>query len=390
MSLPSPRIWPKIRVYLGRRFSPEVPSPKQNAISSLLEVLYGAVLDPARWDEFTKTLAVATGSTQVAIFYAEADAAVSTSAIRSAYGFSDQEKAVYTQHFFATDVWLQKFRQNPRVGAVVSQDLYPPEELVKTEFYNDYLRVFEKFHQCGCTLGGDNYLTLIRPRGAAKYQPRELAIVNTVYSHLINAAKLQGERSLLRAVIEANNRLTGETHVAALLVDSRGRVIYSNPAATAMLNKEPALRICGEGLQARHSAANAALQVLINEAVKIGTAAGGTVAVPRAGKLPLCLRVIPLPAILGILPGGAALVVVTDPAIPLQTPAAVLEHMFSLTGAEGRLAKLLAQGLSLSEAVEILGVSRNTVKAQAKAIYSKTGVRSQAQLVVLAARLALA
>ena len=366
-----------------------MPSPKQNAISSLLEVLYGAVLDPARWDEFTKTLAVATESTQVAIFYAEPDAAVSVSAISSAYGCSDQEKAVYTEHFFATDVWLQKFRQNPRMGAVVSQDLYPPEELVKTEFYNDYLRLFEKFHQCGCTLGGNNYLTLIRPRGAPKYQPRELALVNHVYPHLLNAAKLQGERSVLRAVVEANNHLTGETRMAALLVDGRGRVIYSNPAATAMLNKEPALRISGKTLQARDSAANAAAHALIEEAVKNGTGAGGTVAVPRAGKLPLCLRVIPLPAILGILPGGAALVVMADPARPLQTPAAVLERMFSLTRAEARLAKFLAQGLSISEAVEMLGVSRNTVKAQAKAIYSKTGVRSQAQLVALAARLAL-
>ncbi|MGE5204108.1 MAG: helix-turn-helix transcriptional regulator [Chlamydiota bacterium] len=366
-----------------------MPSPKQNAISSLLEVLYGAVLDPARWDEFTKTLAVATESTQVAIFYAEPDAAPSTSAIRSAYGFSGQEKAVYTEHFFATDIWLQKFREQPRAGAVVSYDLCPPEQLVETEFYNDYLRLFDKFHQCGCTLGGNNYLTLIRPRGAAKYQASELALVNHVYPHLLNAAKLQGERSLLRAVVEANNRLTGETQMATLLVDGRRRVIYSNPAAATLLNQEPALRISGTTLQARDSAANATVHALIDEAVKTGTGAGGTVAVPRAGKLPLCLRVIPLPAILGILPAGAALVVVTDPATPLQTPASVLQRMFSLTGAEERLARLLAQGVSISEAIEILGVSRNTVKAQAKAIYSKTGVRSQAQLVALAARLAL-
>ncbi len=41
----------------------------------------------------------------------------------------------------------------------------------------------------------------------------------------------------------------------------------------------------------------------------------------------------------------------------------------------------LANGLSLEEAAENLGIMRNTARAHLRAIFSKTGVRRQAELV---------
>jgi DNA-binding CsgD family transcriptional regulator len=62
-------------------------------------------------------------------------------------------------------------------------------------------------------------------------------------------------------------------------------------------------------------------------------------------------------------------------------------QLYRLTSAEARLASLLAEGLSSGEAADELGLTRNTTKTQAKAIYSKTGVRTHSQFVKLVSQL---
>jgi DNA-binding CsgD family transcriptional regulator len=57
--------------------------------------------------------------------------------------------------------------------------------------------------------------------------------------------------------------------------------------------------------------------------------------------------------------------------------------LYHLTPAEERLATLLAQGESLKEAAEGLGISRNTAATQLKSVFQKTGVHRQSDLVRL-------
>lgn len=58
-----------------------------------------------------------------------------------------------------------------------------------------------------------------------------------------------------------------------------------------------------------------------------------------------------------------------------------LQQRFRLTGAECRVALLLAHGLDAAELSLHLGVSRNTIKTQSQAVYQKLGVHRQAQLI---------
>lgn len=67
-----------------------------------------------------------------------------------------------------------------------------------------------------------------------------------------------------------------------------------------------------------------------------------------------------------------------------ETPAEVLGRRYGLTPAEARLAEAIVGGDRLSEAAERFGVTLGTVRIQLKAIFAKTGARSQADLVRLA------
>lgn len=58
-------------------------------------------------------------------------------------------------------------------------------------------------------------------------------------------------------------------------------------------------------------------------------------------------------------------------------------QVFGFTPSEAALAMELANGLSLEDAAQSLGIRRNTARAHLRAIFSKTGVRRQTELVRL-------
>ncbi|MDE2597558.1 MAG: helix-turn-helix transcriptional regulator, partial [Sphingomonadales bacterium] len=65
-----------------------------------------------------------------------------------------------------------------------------------------------------------------------------------------------------------------------------------------------------------------------------------------------------------------------------------LRDLLGLTPAEARLAAALAEGGTLVGTARRLGIAHNTAKVQLRAIFAKTGVNRQAQLVALLASLA--
>jgi DNA-binding CsgD family transcriptional regulator len=70
------------------------------------------------------------------------------------------------------------------------------------------------------------------------------------------------------------------------------------------------------------------------------------------------------------------------------TPVRHLARLFNLSRAEQRLLSELVSGIPLRQAAERLDVSIHTARNQLKAVLSKTGRHSQAQLLTLVARMA--
>src|SRR5262249_1440368 len=61
-----------------------------------------------------------------------------------------------------------------------------------------------------------------------------------------------------------------------------------------------------------------------------------------------------------------------------------LRIQFGLTAADARVALALLDGVNASQIAQRLGVRRETVRTQIKAVYGKTGVRRQGQFIALA------
>ena len=65
----------------------------------------------------------------------------------------------------------------------------------------------------------------------------------------------------------------------------------------------------------------------------------------------------------------------------------LLQQTFGLTVAEARLAALVGAGESIASAAEQLSISSETARSQLKAIFAKTDIHRQADLVALLSRL---
>lgn len=86
---------------------------------------------------------------------------------------------------------------------------------------------------------------------------------------------------------------------------------------------------------------------------------------------------------------GALALFLAHPGSEAHTDPQLLRALLGLTMAEARLAAVLCEGLSLVEAAQRLGIAHNTAKVQLRAVFAKTGVRRQAQLVALMGSLGL-
>ncbi|MBI3513246.1 MAG: helix-turn-helix transcriptional regulator, partial [Proteobacteria bacterium] len=114
---------------------------------------------------------------------------------------------------------------------------------------------------------------------------------------------------------------------------------------------------------------------------------GGEMAVVRTdGRPPITVLVTPIgptTTLNNLAPVSAALVLVHDPARQLAHPSKRLRARFGLTQAETALAHALLDGKRLAEIATERGVSIETVRTQLRALFRKTGVSRQADLMRL-------
>lgn len=173
--------------------------------------------------------------------------------------------------------------------------------------------------------------------------------------------------------------------VGVIVVDAGGGVLWLNRAARAIVSARDGLAVGAGELAALRGADDARLQTLLKRAAAQGFGSG-LLAVARAdGRAAYQLSIAGLPWTAAEPSAGraAAIVLVTDPERQAGDLTAAVSRLYGLTPAEARLAMALARGMSPRAHAAACGVSPNTVNSQLKAIFHKTGVRRQTELMRL-------
>lgn len=169
---------------------------------------------------------------------------------------------------------------------------------------------------------------------------------------------------------------------ALIVVDHEGRVEYRNRLAAAELKSgRGGLTLARGIISAKALALREQLMQAIRAACALQRSSG--VCVPQAGTPPETwprMVVVPVVAAAGEISAAIWILNTEAPALPSEE---LLQTLFLLSPAEARLAIGLLKGLSAAECAQQSGVGVATIRSQLHSIFSKTGVRRQAQLVAL-------
>jgi DNA-binding CsgD family transcriptional regulator/PAS domain-containing protein len=372
---------------MSRRIGSEIVS---SDVLALVELVYEAAGDDGLWTPFLEGLMSRTGDEAVALTLQ--DLRRPGGEIVAQVGFDPGYQERYAEHYGAVNPWLTRSRVPLAIGAVSpTAAAFPEEQLVKTEFYSDYLAPQGLFRGLGLVVSGSEtsvaVLTLMRSRDIPDYGPPEERLMSHLAPHLQRAFLLRSRLGALREERRASLEALDALPSALLLLDADGRPILVNRAARRILRARDGLFVDSDGLRAATPSLTSRLRDLLRRtALPLSGASpdgGDVLRLPRPSGAPaLVALATPLPPS-SRPPGGAGAAValfLRDPANEPVASTTRLERLYDLTPAEARLAARLAAGEGLDEAADALGVRRETVRSQLKSVFAKTGTRRQGEL----------
>ena len=365
---------------------------------ALLAAIYDAATAPSRWPDVLAGLAAALGGNAATL---HAGPAGGPCRITAAYGLGEDALRAYGGRCAALDpvvagaaakgtAWARPATAREAAGA----------GLERTAFFTGWMRP----NGIGDVLclgllppGAGDHATIAvaRPRWGPRFGPAESALLSRLAPHLRRAMEVQRRLAAAAAAPPAGPLAEALDRLAAgiALSDAGGAVVWANRSAERLLRHGDGLSLDRGGvLRASAPGASEALRRLVRAAAG---GAEGAIPVPRpSGRAALALHAVPLPGRAGregAAPRPSVLLLLSDP--ERAAPDAALRHRlrgaYGLTEAEAAVAARAARGVGLPEVAQSLGLSVATARTHAQRVFSKAGVRGQAELARQVERLGL-
>lgn len=362
---------------------------------SLTEKIYTAALDEAAWSGLLESLREyfhACGSTMMC--WQRADDYPPILTFKSDCDAEYLRK--YGTYYYKIDPWVKAGMNTgitldePWVG--LGDTLVPHDQLLVSEFYQDFLRPYDQCHLLIAATESTNEIlasfSFFRPPKGPAFNIAEMDDLWTLAPHLKRGAIIYRQTAELRARTGLFESSFNELPTAVFLLSETGRVLEMNAPAKRLLDAPSnlhVLRLINGCLHATQPGQDLALAKALNphpgmtppaELVLRGPVPAASL---RLSITPLSRENLPLWLDINQRPQAVRLV--TASALFPAAPAAErLIESYDLTQAEAEVTLLLITGLSPSEISARRSKSINTIKAQIKQIYAKTGVTGQTAL----------
>ncbi|HKD21218.1 MAG TPA: helix-turn-helix transcriptional regulator [Rhizomicrobium sp.] len=351
-------------------------------MAGLIGDVYESALHPDLWSRLATRVAGAFDSPSCVLVARSASRDQVQLACRTE-NFTAELSAAYEDYYYGVDFRAHRIPELGLSEVFLGEELMPEKDFEKSEFYRDYSKRLGYFYGVGSVFPDGAAIATFaihRPRSGRAFDEQDRLRVKSVLPHISRALKVRRHLSLADVEQHIVSETLERAKLAALVVGHGGITIYANGQAETLLRQSDGLRKVGGKLLATSPAVSERLSVLIDGAEV--RAAGGALLIPRMGRLPLTVLVVPFRprdgAIFSTKP--SAILFVSDP--ELSTPGAdILQSLFGLTSTEAAVANALAGGRSIAEIAKIFRVSQNTVRTHIRSIFGKTGTNRQPELV---------
>ncbi len=280
-------------------------------------------------------------------------------------------------------------------GEVISlREFIDPKKLVASEFYQTTLEPAGIYDILGADLNVPDELSvrlrISRFKGAKPFGVEQKNLIKQLLPHLERALriharlnKVESERALYAGAME-------QLSVGSIILDEKGSIITCNSLARQLIDAKDGLISSKGSLHLANREQTNELQKLISSVLEIQKRKeSGFVEAMRATRpsgladLGLVVRPVPKNQYSEGKSVPSVAIFISDPEQTSETPTEIITRLFGVTPAEASLAMLLVNGLTLDEAAQVQGVSRNTTRTHLRSIFAKTGVSRQTMLVRL-------
>lgn len=363
--------------------------------ADLIVSIYDAALDPAAWPDALGRIAShlnADGGLFVGFSWTSQRVAIHEG-IPADPVFDELYRTKY-----ARNPWGDRAITKPVGVGFTDRELLDFGRLERTEYYQEFLRPRDIRHALfACLAGNRDFLAgtnLHRSLRRGPFEKPEMEQWQALLPHLQRAAQIQlrveGGGLLANAALGALDRLS----LGVVLLSVSGDILFVNEAAHSIVDARDGFAVDRERIVLSSRRDNDRFQKLIAAAADLGayqpSTGGGAMVLQRpSGRLSFQLLVTPVVGRASeAVPGAAVAIFIRDAEREVDSGASWLTGAYGLTIAEGKVATLIASGLSAPQVAAQLGLSPATVRTHLAHCFAKTGVRSQVALARLLSAIA--
>lgn len=360
-------------------------------MNRLVGRIYEAALSPAEWSGVLEELCGALNGAAFQLY--TIDTGTRDVIDQADHGLPRQFTDEYRAHFSKLSERNDLLVRNPGLSVIYDGMFFDEAEMDRSEMYRWRAGFGFRYFIGGQLLRTDSTLSMAalqRSRRQGHVTQLEIEAFAAFRPHLSRALRIQSRVAALeQESSSAWGAIEGASFGIIVLTGDR-RIWRCNREAERIMVEGGEIDGQGGKLVVRRPIDNAALQRLIDGAIETargrGRDGGGSMALAkRAGPRPYAVLVAPVPerAAPLSLAGPAVVVFLTDPDHAPETPAQLLRRVYGLTRKEAQLALALAGGANLADAAERLRIAKGTARRHLAAIFARTGIHRQAELVRL-------
>ena len=350
-----------------------------DTISPLIAGMYEAAVYPSLWGSVLTHICDATGFELAVLFSSDGS---SQNSVVTPSGVDLFSK-------FLAGGWQDRNERMHRMlamgqhGFVHDHDVFSPDEIDEVPIYRDFLQPNGLGFGAGTFVQSPRdsqmILSLEQRREKGLVRPETIEVLDMIRPHLARAVML---------TIEVQKRQTELTLQGLAAIGIPAAVITGNAKLVAANNQFTDLESqvffrAFDRMRLRDQGANRVFEDALRS---LGTDAAEVVRsipVPSTETDPASVvHLLPLRnEAMGFATEGAAILFVSQAIENREVSHALLRGLYDLTKAEAKLASCILQGQGLKAASATLGISYETARTVAKALYAKTGSAGQSDLI---------
>lgn len=342
------------------------------AFADLLQTLYGGLTRSPPWEEFLRALAAITDTTFATLLIGRGHARIDAHVTPGA----DPERTEEYQRISQADPFV-----GLPEGQVVSFRDFVSHVPAR---FRDWLDVARSSEILGVDLHRPPdvavRLRLTREDSQTQFGDAERALLERLIPHLRIALDLHARLTITQAESQLFSSAMAGLAVATLILDREGRILRRNALATQMIEKGSIIAEQHGKLEVRTGSSAATINRILASPPPQGEEILFEVAASDGPALHARARAVPSSAYAD---GAWLALFIADPARPAGPSEELLRERFHLTRAEAGLALHLAQGATLADAADALGIAYNTTRSHLRAIFAKTNTHRQVELITL-------